>query len=100
MLSRLVVFDSCDPVDCSPPDSSVYEILQARILEWVATSFSRGSSRPRNRTQVSALQADSLPTELQIVAVTILNAGSLQLKTDGSSDFKEFIFSRKGQINK
>ena len=46
------------------------------------------------------LQADSLPTELQIVAVTILNAGSLQLKTDGNSDFKEFIFSRKGQINK
>ena len=47
-----------------------------------------------------ALQADSLPTELRIVAVTILNAGSLQMKTDGSSDFKEFVFSRKGQINK
>ena len=34
----------CDPVDCSPPDSSVHGILQARILEWVAISFSRGSS--------------------------------------------------------
>ena len=36
------------PVDCSPPGSSVHGILQARILEWVASSFSRGSSRPRN----------------------------------------------------
>ena len=34
----------CDPVDCSLPDSSVHWILQARILEWVAISFSRGSS--------------------------------------------------------
>ena len=32
----------CDPVDCSPPGSSVHVILQARILEWVAISFSRG----------------------------------------------------------
>ena len=36
----------CDPVDCSPPGSSVHGILQARILEWVAISLSRGSSRP------------------------------------------------------
>ena len=43
----------CDPMDCSPPVSSVYGILQARILEWVAISFYRGSSQPRDRTQVS-----------------------------------------------
>ena len=43
----------CDPVDCSPPSSSVHGILQARTLEWVAVSFSRGSSWPRDRTQVS-----------------------------------------------
>ena len=43
----------CDPMDCSPPGSSIHGILQARILEWVAISFSRGSSRPRDRTQVS-----------------------------------------------
>ena len=43
----------CNPVDCSPPGSSVHGVLQARILEWVAISFSRGSSRPRDRTQVS-----------------------------------------------
>ena len=42
----------CDPMDCSPPGSSVYGIFQARVLEWVAISFSRGSSQPRDRTQV------------------------------------------------
>ena len=43
----------CDPMDCSPPVSSVQGILQARLLEWVAIPFSRGSSQPRDRTQVS-----------------------------------------------
>ena len=43
----------CNPVDGSPPGSSVHGILQARILEWVAISFSRGSSWSRDRTQVS-----------------------------------------------
>ena len=45
----------CDPVDCSPPGSSIHGILQARILEWVAISFSRGSSQPRDRTHVSRI---------------------------------------------
>ena len=43
----------CDPMDCSPPGSSVHGILQARILEWVAIPFSRGSSWPRDQTPVS-----------------------------------------------
>ena len=43
----------CDPIDFSPPGSSVHRILQARILEWIAISFSRGSSRPRNQIRVS-----------------------------------------------
>ena len=43
----------CNPGDCSPPDSFVYGILQRRILEWVAIPFSRGSSRPRDRTHIS-----------------------------------------------
>ena len=43
----------CDPMDCSLPGFSVHGILQARILEWVANPFSRGSSRPRDQTQVS-----------------------------------------------
>ena len=45
----------CDPVDCGPPGSSIHGILQARILEWVAISFSRGSSRPRDRTRMSRI---------------------------------------------
>ena len=45
----------CDLVDCSLPGSSIHGILQTRILEWVAISFSRGSSRPRDRTQVSCI---------------------------------------------
>ena len=47
----------------SETGSSVHGILQARILEWVAIPFSRGSSWPRDQTQVSWLQADSLPSE-------------------------------------
>ena len=43
----------CDPMDCSPPGSSVHEISQARILEWVVISFSRESSQPRDQTCVS-----------------------------------------------
>ena len=47
--------DSCDLVDCTPPGSSIHGILQARILEWVAVSFSRGSFWPWNQTQVSCI---------------------------------------------
>ena len=43
----------CDPTDCSPPVSSVPGIFQARMVEWLGISFSRGSSWPRNQTQVS-----------------------------------------------
>ena len=42
----------CDPMDCSPPGSSAHGTLQARILEWVAICFSRGSSPPGGQTQV------------------------------------------------
>ena len=45
----------CNPVDYNLPGSSVHGILQARVLEWVAISFSRGSSPPRDQTQVSHL---------------------------------------------
>ena len=45
----------CDLIDCSLPGSSVHGIFQARILEWVAISFSRGSSQPRDGTQVSSI---------------------------------------------
>ena len=46
----------CDPMDCSPPGSSVLGISHARILEWVAISFSRGSFQPRDWTRVSCIR--------------------------------------------
>ena len=45
----------CNPMDCSPPGSSVHGILQARTLEWVAMPFSRGSSWPTDHIQVSCI---------------------------------------------
>ena len=60
----------CDPMDCSPPGCSLHGIFQARTLEWVAISSSRGSSRPnpgiRRVTPVSlALEVDSFPLSRQ-----------------------------------
>ena len=46
----------CDPMDYSPPGSSVHGILQARILEWVSVAFFRGSSQPRDGTRYPTLQ--------------------------------------------
>ena len=46
----------CDPMDCSPPSSSVFGILQPRILEWVAMPSSRGYCWPRDRTRVSHVE--------------------------------------------
>ena len=55
--SESVVAQSCltagNPTDCSPPGSSVHGILQARVLEWVAIPFSKGSSHPRDGTWAS-----------------------------------------------
>ena len=55
--SEVIVTQSCptlcDPMDYSPPGSFVQGTFPARMLEWVAVSFSRGSSQPRDRTQVS-----------------------------------------------
>ena len=45
----------CNPIDCSLPGSSVHGIFQARMLEWVAISFSRGSSQPRGQNSVSCI---------------------------------------------
>ena len=54
----------CNPMDCSPSGSTVHRILQARILEWVAMLFFRGSSQPRDQTQVSCIAGGFfLPSE-------------------------------------
>ena len=45
----------CNPLDCSPPGSSVHGISQARILEWVAISYPKGSSRPRDQTSIACI---------------------------------------------
>ena len=58
-VSRSVVLTLSDLMDDSPPGSSIHRILPARILEWVAMSFSRGSSWPRGQTQVSCTAGGS-----------------------------------------
>ena len=50
MLSAQSCLPFCDCVDCSPPGSSIHGVSQARVLEWVAISFSRGSCPPRDQT--------------------------------------------------
>ena len=56
---RVLVTQPCpalrNPMDCSPPGSSVHDILQSRILEWVTIPVSRRSSQPRDRTWVSCI---------------------------------------------
>ena len=59
----LSVVSFCDPMGCSPPGCSDHETFQARILEWVASPFSRGSSQPRIERGSPIVQADSLLPE-------------------------------------
>ena len=62
---KMIATQSCptlfDPIDYSPPGSSIHGILQARILEWVVMPFSRGSSQSRDQTQVSCLAGRFFP---------------------------------------
>ena len=64
---KVFVAQSCpalfDPLDCSPPGSSFHGTLQVRILEWVAITFSKGSSLPRDRTWVSRIAGRFLLSE-------------------------------------
>ena len=73
----------CDPMDYSLPGSSVHGILQARILEWVAIPFSRGSSQPRDQTQVSCISGKFFTIWASLVAQTVkksvCNVGGLGL---------------------
>ena len=65
-VTHSVIYDS---LDCRLPGFSVHGILQARILEWIAVPFSRGSSQLRDQIMFPTLQADSLPSKLPIVAI-------------------------------
>ena len=69
------------PVLCDPRDYTVHGILQARILEWVAYSFSRGSSHPGIKSSAPTLQADSSPAEPQGKPMNT-EVGSLSLLVD------------------
>ena len=64
-LLLLLLLSRFSRVRLLPPGSSLHGILQARIMEWVAISFSRGSPNPGIELGSPALQADSLPTELR-----------------------------------
>ena len=67
-----------NPKDCSLPGPSVHRILQARILEWVATPFSRGSSQPRDWTQVSYIAGRffTVWTTREAILITITDSDS------------------------
>ena len=93
----------CDPMDQSPPGSFLHGILQPRILEWVAISYSRGSSQPRDRTRASCAsyiscidwQADHClpPGKPQIKAYPWLCKGNINpLKILRSYNSKRNVF--------
>ena len=88
---KVSVFQLCltlwNPMDCSPPGFSVHEILQARILEWIAIPLSRGSSQPRDWTQVS-----SIAGRLFTVWATIL-INLLSRRATFSHQWKSFKYS-------
>ena len=71
----------CDPTDCSPPGFSVHGILQARILEWIAIPFSRGTSQPRNRTLVSCMAGRFFT----VWATAMVNNFTLELREKSST---------------
>ena len=63
--SAIIIQHIICPTVCNPMDYTVHGIFQARILEWVAFPFSRGSSQPRNQTRVSCIPGRFfIPTEL------------------------------------
>ena len=84
----VLVTQSCltlsDPMDCGPPASSVHGILQARILEWIAIPFSRGSSRPRAHTQASRIAGIFLTIWATREAPESLLMSSMLRATSGS----------------
>ena len=83
----------CNPVDCSPPGSTVHWILQARILEWVAISFSRVSSWPRDQTHISCVSCIAVWFWLETLQVTL----EWMIITKGHFSFMILkLFSLKG----
>ena len=69
----------CHSMDCSPPGSSVHGILPARMLEWVAISFSSGCSQPRDRTHISCMDRQDLGSPLFNIYICLSWLSHLQL---------------------
>ena len=69
----------CDPVDCSPPGSSVHGLLQAGILEWVAMPSSRGSSQPKDGTCICPLHWQG--SSLSLVSPGKCNLNGKEIQT-------------------
>ena len=86
----------CDARDCSPPGSSVLGILQARILEWVAISFSSGSTQPRDQTHIS-LASPALASGV-FNTVTTWEAFPLLLLIFSISNFCDFNYSESWYV--
>ena len=77
----------CDPTGCSSPGSSVHGLFQAIILEWVAISFTRGSSQPRNQTQVSCI-AGRFSFILILDGIALAAHGKMPLRPKNSKNQK------------
>ena len=73
VLGHSVMSDSLRPMDCSPPGFSAHGIFQARILEWVVISSSRGSSQARDGTRVSCIAGRFLTTESSRTPSALVN---------------------------
>ena len=79
MRSVLSCLTLCDPRGWSPPASSAHGIFQARILEWAAISFSRGSSQPRGRTRVSCMSCLGRGSSLPLSRLRNLMMGDAEM---------------------
>ena len=83
----------CDPMDCSPLGSSVHGISQAKILEWVAISFSRGSSWPRDWTQVSCIAGGLFTVRATSEDMILHGCSNLEGKKINSSPLLSFLLN-------
>ena len=87
-----------DPIDCSPPSFSVHGIFQGRILEWVAISFSKDSSKPRDRTWISWVTASAgrffstAPCGKPYITLVHMSSPSVKIKL--SVYFKELLWQK------
>ena len=90
-LSHFTCVWLCDPMEYSPPGSSVHGILQARILEWVAFSSSRGSTRPRDGTHVSYISCTGRQILSHLRHLESPGIDSFSAETTDSQRFWNFL---------